>query len=321
MATGGSAVMGGLYTASAATAGAARTVGGTAIGAAGTALAAATLSAGEAVIGAVGVTRAAGVTVAGTALTAGALALGGLKMTGHATYGTVKMVGITALGAASEVLVPAVGTVVTGYRVGKIAGTAIVDNVIITPAVATWDILTALTLGGWELVKDPVKGTFHLVAAVGGFSYSLVGLTTATAVTAVAGGLYAIVKAPLSLVFYGGMWMIAAGGKLIDGVLAPLAFDTQNVWKKERQPQLEEILGKQPESIRSEIGDKVTYIRVVFSGEDRGKVNFFTTEREGKRFKFVRHVQGNCLVVYRSDDTKIELNSGLYDRHCVKGMR
>jgi hypothetical protein len=227
------------------------------------------------------------------------------------------MVGITALGGAGEILVPTVDGILTAGRAAHIAGTAIVDNAIITPAVATWDILTALTLGGWDLTRDPILGTYHLVAGATGFSYRLVGLTGALAVTAVAGTLYAIAHAPLSLVFYGGEWTIAAGGKLLDGVTAPFAFGRQNRWKNERKPQLEEILKKQELSVTNDIGTEVTYIRVVFSGENRGKVNFFTTEKNGKTYRFKRKVEQNCLVTYKSNDTPIVLNSETYDRQCL----
>jgi hypothetical protein len=317
-ATLGAAIGGGLLTAGAGALGVTRTVGATAGGGVATALVGGPgLALGEVGITGAGVARMAGTAIAGTALTAGALAYGGLRVTGDVAWGTVKMVGITTAVAAGEVLVPTFDAVVTAGRLSLIAGNAIVDNAIITPAMATWDILTALTLGGWELVRDPAYGTFHLVAGATGFSYRLVALAAAESLTAVGGTLYAVAKAPLSLVFYGGMWTIAAGGKLLDTVTAPFAFATQNHWKDERRPQLEELLGHQEDRVREEIGDRVTYIRVVFSGDDRGKVNFFSTEKNGKRFRFNRKVLSNCLVVYRSKDTQIELNSGLYDRKCL----
>ncbi len=318
---GGTAVVGGMATAGAATVGVVRTVGGTAIGAGATmTVATAGLLGGESLLVGAGALRMTGIGIAGTAMTAGSLALGGLRMTGDVAWGTTKMVGISAAGSVGELLIPTVDGVITSYRLGRIAGTAVVENAIITPAVATWDILSALTLGGWQLTRDPVLGTFHLVAGATGFSYRLAALSSTLAVTAVAGSLYALAHAPLSLVFYGGMWTIAAGGKLLDGITGPLAFGRQNKWKNERKPQLEEILGVQDESIKAAIGSKVTYIRVVFSGEDRGKVNFFTTENEGQTYRFRRKVLENCLVIYKSKDTHIELNSKLYDKQCVAGL-
>lgn len=320
--TAGAAVTGGAYTAGAATAGFVRTVGGMTVGGLATAAVAGPgLLVGETALAVAGTGRLVGTALAGTALTAGALTAGGFKITGDAVWGTAKMVGVTATGAAGEVMIPAISTGVSVGRIAYMAGTAVVDNAVITPAVATWDILTALTLGGWELVKDPVKGTFHLVAGATGFTYRLAGLTTSLAVTATAGVLFAVAKAPLSLVYYGGMWSIAAGGKLLDKVIAPLRFDTQRQWKRERLPQLHDLLMRQEPSVLREIGQKVTYIRVVFSGVDRGKVNFFTTENNGRTFKFRRKVRSNCRVVYTSGSTSSVLDSGLYDRACLGGRK
>ncbi len=319
LATAGAATLGGVFTGGAALAGLGRTVGGLAVGGLATAGAAAAYVPGEVLIGGAGIVRTIGTGMAGLALSTGALALGGLEATANLGWGAVKMVGVTGLGVSAEILIPTIDTAMILGRTGIIAGNAVWNNAIETPAVATWDILTALTMGGWDLAKNPVYGTYHLVAGATGFSYRLAGMLTAEALTVTFGSLYAVAKAPLSLVYYGGMWSIAAGAKLMDGVTAPLNFTQQNHWKAERLPQLQALMDRQSESTRSEIGNEVSYIRVVFSGQDRGKVNFFTTQKGAQIYKFKREIIAeNCLVVYRSKDTKTVLDSGLYDPACVQ---
>jgi hypothetical protein len=66
------------------------------------------------------------------------------------------------------------------------------------------------------------------------------------------------------------------------------------------------------------VGTQVRYVRVVFAGEDRGKVDFFTTRHDGKNLKFNRRVRGDCKVEYASTDGTLTLDSGLLDRRCVE---
>lgn len=319
--TAGAAVAGGTYTVGSAVTGAVRTVGAVAVGTtAASVLNTVGFVAGETAIGAAGILHVGGTVAAGTAWTAGSLALGGAKVAGDIAWGATKMVGIASLGVAGEVLIPAAWSGVTGYRLAKVAGTAVVDNVIVTPAVAAWDLLSALTMGGWELVRDPVDMSYHLVAGASGFAYTLTGQLSAQTMTAVGGTLYAVAKVPLSLVYYGGMWTLAATGKVNETLFSFLQFSAQNQWKAERKPQLETIVGQQSLATLNQIGSSVTYIRVIWSGSDRGKVNFFTTEKNGRLYKFHRKLRADCQIIYVEKSQGITLPTDQFDRACVQSL-
>ncbi len=319
--TGAVAVGGGLMTAGAATVGTVRTVGGTAVGALGTVGTVGSLYATSAAIGGMGALGLAGGVALGTARAGLSVGAGVVKSAADIGWGVVKMAGLTAYDGTLEVLVPTLVTGVTAGRAGYVGANFLWDNLAKTPTVATWDLLSALTIGGWHFVKDPAKGTYHLVAGLTGFTYRVAALGSAMTLTLAFDALYTLLHAPLSLVYYGGMWSLAAGGKLFDKAFSWIDFSTQKTWKDERLPQLRELLLNQSPQVLEQIGNKVEYIRVVASGDDRGKVKWFNTEKNGNVYEFERKVRKNCLVVYVEEDEKITLNSQTYEPRCVEKLK
>ena len=314
--------VGSLGTAGAAGAGFLRTVGGVGAGAVGTAGVAA-WDASKLMLRPVWqATKGVGTLALGTGATAFGLGRGAVKTAYHTTWGTMKMVGISTAGVAGELFIPAVDFAVTAGRGSMVATTAVYDNILKTPAMASFDMVKALALGSWEMVKDPVKGSYHLVAGTTGFSYRVVGLTAAEATAGAAGALYAVGHVPVTFTVQGSQLVVAGTAKVISGIFAPLNFHAQNLWKEERLPQLQEILKKQPEEIREVIGEDVAYIRVRFSGVGRGKVNFFTTKKRGKTFKFSRKVdKDSCRITYVCAKSSITIDPELSDRHCSEAKK
>jgi len=165
------------------------------------------------------------------------------------------------------------------------------------------------------LARDPVLALGHLAAACAGGTVRLVTLGGVAMTVGVTKAAAALFTAHAKAIHYG---ITGAAGGIILGVenaSAPFRFDKQLMWRREREPQLNAMLARQPSNVTERIGLEVAYVRVLFSGPERGKVNFFETEKNGRSWRFNRHVQADCEVVYVNPE--LTLHSETADGTCV----
>jgi hypothetical protein len=213
--------------------------------------------------------------------------------------------------------VPLVGLVVLAARSSRVAGHALVDNLLFTPVSSMALAGVGTARAGWSLVGDAANGTLEAVTGVGGFAARQATLGAMAASTGALGGGLAVARAGVGLAYHGGKSGVSAAARGADQVTAPFRFDRQNAWKAQREPTLAQLLQDQPREVRESVGTQVKYVRVVFSGPDRGKVNFFTTEGAQGKHRFHRRVGQDCAVTYVSATAR-DLHTGTYDGRCLQ---
>jgi hypothetical protein len=191
-------------------------------------------------------------------------------------------------------------------------------NMVSTPVGAVWNTARATGSGVSIFAEDPLLAGFHGVVGTAGHAARMTAVGTVATASMLGGTAGAIASAGGRTVHHGARLVVAGTVRGVERAIAPLRFDLQAAWRAERQPQLEEMLRAQPEDVQARVGTEVRYVRAVFAGEDRGKVDFFTTVHNGRQVRFHRKVSQQCAVNYVSDDGKMVLVSGLMDRRCVE---
>ncbi|MEW5854466.1 MAG: hypothetical protein AB2A00_37165 [Myxococcota bacterium] len=312
-------VLGGsALTVGAAGAGVTRTVGAVGAGALATVMAPSMgLAAGGLFVGTRGVAWLGIDVVTGTLRGAEAIGTGAAESVTYAVTGTSRVIAARVADLALRMGIPALGVLVTAARFARVGAVAVGDNLVATPLAAGAHMLGGTLGAGWQLIRDPIQGTTHLVVGATGYSFGVLGLTSVTTTRAFLHALVALGVANVEFIHHGGKLVVSGAVGAFENVTAPLRFDRQNQWKAEREPQLREMLERQPPDVKSRLGTDVSYIRVVFSGPDRGKVHFFTMKIDGDPVRFYRHVGPDCAITYRSDGRNAEvLDSGWYDVRC-----
>ncbi|MBI5494528.1 MAG: hypothetical protein HY904_05830 [Deltaproteobacteria bacterium] len=219
------------------------------------------------------------------------------------------------------------------HRVHGVA--ALVGQAALVMAVAAgaagWHALVAGPVGAWALVtlgwgraahalgEAPGAALFHGARGAGGLALG----TGFHAALATGGAAWVVAStttaAGARAVGEGTRHTVAGTAGAVERLVADLRFDLHEDWANFRRPHLDALLQAQPDAVRAEVGTTVRYVRVRMSGSDRGKVLFFTVDKDGSTRKFYRLVDSECRVRYAAAGGGTTLQTGQSDADCLDG--